>query len=138
MGHSRRGFLKSTLGAAWTAASLLEQAVFRAAHANAFAAANAGAKLFDIEKVADGVYGAVARPVPILNCNAVVFELSDGVLIVDTHSKPSAAAALAAQLKREVSGKPVKYVVNSHFHWDHSQGGAAYRKLSPKADVIAS
>jgi glyoxylase-like metal-dependent hydrolase (beta-lactamase superfamily II) len=46
--------------------------------------------------------------------------------------------ALVAQLRREVSNKPVRYIVNSHFHWDHSQGTPAYRKLAPQADLLAS
>ncbi len=50
---SRRGFLRNTLGAAWTGATLLEQSVFRAAAARA-QSPGAATALFDIEKVADG------------------------------------------------------------------------------------
>jgi glyoxylase-like metal-dependent hydrolase (beta-lactamase superfamily II) len=32
----------------------------------------------------------------------------------------------------------VRYVVNSHFHWDHTQGNHAYRAAEPKIDFIAS
>src|SRR3977135_2843827 len=53
--HSRRGFLKRTLGAYWTGAALLDQSMFRATHARAQATAGLPT-LFDIEKVADGVY----------------------------------------------------------------------------------
>jgi glyoxylase-like metal-dependent hydrolase (beta-lactamase superfamily II) len=134
---SRRGFLKKTLGGCWTAA-LLEQSVLRATHARALAADAPGDRLFDIEKVADGVYAAVARPAVVLNCNAAIFENSRDLLVVDTHSKPSAVVALVAQLRREVTSKPVRYIVNSHFHWDHTQGAAAYRKLAPQADILAS
>src|SRR6185436_9334150 len=48
-------------------------------------------------------------------------------LVMDSHSKPSAAAALVAQIKKEVTTKPVRFVVNSHFHWDHIQGNSAYK-----------
>jgi glyoxylase-like metal-dependent hydrolase (beta-lactamase superfamily II) len=135
--HSRRGFLKNTLGACWTGAALLEQAVFRATQARAMAA-DAHPTLFNIEKVADGVYAAIARPQVLLNCNAAIFENSSDLLIVDTHSKPSAVIALVAQIRREVSPKPVRYIVNSHFHWDHTQGTPAYRRTVPSADVISS
>jgi glyoxylase-like metal-dependent hydrolase (beta-lactamase superfamily II) len=84
--------------------------------------------------MADGVWGAVARPAVLTNCNAVVFERSDGLLVVDSHSKPSAAAALVAQIRTEVSPKPVRYLVNSHFHWDHTQGNQVYRQ----AQIISS
>jgi glyoxylase-like metal-dependent hydrolase (beta-lactamase superfamily II) len=137
MNYSRRGFLRTTLGAAWTSASLMDQAFFRAAAARA-QSKTAASNLFDIEKLADGVYAAIARPVMLLNCNAAIFVNSDGVLVVDTHSKPSAVAALTAQIRKEITPKPVKYVVNSHFHWDHSQGTISYRKTFPNAVVMAS
>lgn len=115
----------------------MEQAVFRATHARAQSLAPQP-KLFDLQKLADGVYMAVAKPVTVLNCNAVIFEQSNDLLVVDTHSKPSAVNALVAQIRAEVSKKPVRYIVNSHFHWDHSQGGAAYRGLPTRPDFIAS
>ena len=54
----------------------------------------ASAGLFDFKKVAEGVYGAIAKPTAMLNCNAAVVVNRDHVLVVDTHSKPSAAKAL--------------------------------------------
>lgn len=135
--RTRRGFLKTTLGACWTGAALLEQSVLRATQARAQATPNLPS-LFDIQKIADGVYAAIAKPVAVLNCNAAIFENSQDLLVVDTHSKPSAVVALVAQLRREVTSKPVRYIVNSHFHWDHSQGTSAYRRMNPEAHVIAS
>lgn len=135
--NSRRGFLKQTLGACWTSAALLEQAVFRAAQARA-QAPSAGAALFDIERVAAGIYAAVAHPAALTNCNAVIFENDRDLLIVDTHSKPSAVASLAGQIRREITTKPIRYIVNSHFHWDHTQGTPAYKRIAPHADVVSS
>lgn len=136
-GTPRRGFLRRTLGAYWTGAALLEQSVFRAAQARA--QANPGLPaLFDIKKVAQGIYAAIGRPTSQINCNAAVFEMSDGLLVVDSHSKPSAVFSLLAQIKREVSPKPVKYLVNSHFHWDHSQGNAAFKKAHPQVTILSS
>jgi glyoxylase-like metal-dependent hydrolase (beta-lactamase superfamily II) len=134
--HSRRGFLARTLGAVWTSASLLERSVLRAAQARAQSKAPQPV-LFDIEKVADGVYGAVARGRALINSNAAIFELADGLLIVDAHAAPSAVHALTAQIRREVTSKPVKYVVTSHLHGDHTQGLPAYRAIAPSADIIA-
>jgi len=70
--------------------------------------------------------------------NAAIFVNSRDVLVVDAHSKPSAAAALIAQIKKDVTTKPVRYLVNSHFHWDHTQGDAAYKTGGAKVDIIAS
>ena len=132
--HStRRDFLSNLLAGA----TILEAAFVRAAWARAQASAGA-APLFDIEKVADGVFCAVARAQALINSNAAIFVTSQDVLVVDSHSKPSAAAALVAQIKKEVTTKPVRYVVNSHFHWDHAQGNSAYRAGGAKVDFVAS
>lgn len=94
--------------------------------------------IFDLKPVVPGVYAAIARPQYKINCNAAVIVLDDGVLVVDTHSKPSAARALIAQIKG-VTDKPVKYVVDSHFHWDHYQGNEAYPAAWPQGvQIIAS
>lgn len=93
--------------------------------------------LFDIKPVADGVYAAIAKPAYKVNCNAAIIILDDGVLIVDTHSKPSAARALIEQIKK-LTPKPVKYVVNTHFHWDHYQGNEAYPSSWPAGVEIIS
>jgi cyclase len=130
--HSRRSFLAAALGG-----SVLEQAVVRAAQARALASDSLAA-LFEIEKVTDGVYAAVALPAPVINCNAVIFENANNLMIVDTHSVPSAAAALAAQIRREVSPKPVAYIVNTHFHLDHVFGNPAYKQAAPGASIISS
>src|SRR5881296_1996678 len=93
--------------------------------------------LFDIKPVADGVYAAIAKPAYKVNCNAVIILLDDGVLVVDTHSKPSAARALIEQIKK-LTPKPVKFVVNTHFHWDHYQGNEAYPSSWPAGVEIIS
>lgn len=94
-------------------------------------------QLFDIKTVADGVYAAVAKPAYKTNCNAAIIMLDDVVLVVDTHSKPSAARGLIAQIK-QLTDKPVKYVVNTHFHWDHYQGNQAYPSSWPSGVEIIS
>jgi cyclase len=94
-------------------------------------------ELFDIKPVADGVYAAIAKPAYKVNCNAAIIFLDDGVLVVDTHSKPSAARALIEQIKK-LTPKPVKFVVNTHFHWDHYQGNEAYPSSWPAGVEIIS
>jgi cyclase len=134
---SRRDFLRVLMGGALAGASILELAYHRAAWARA-AAPGSDSNLFDIQHLANGIYFAQARPQAMLNCNAAIFVRSKDVVVVDTHSKPSAAASLIGQMKREVTPKPVRYVINTHFHWDHTQGSAAYRRTGEKVDFIAS
>ena len=87
---------------------------------------------FDIKKIADGVHVAVAAPAYKVNCNTAIIESDDGVVIVDTHSKPSAARLIVQEL-RGLTTKPVRYVVNTHFHYDHTDGNQVY---AGKADII--
>jgi glyoxylase-like metal-dependent hydrolase (beta-lactamase superfamily II) len=84
------------------------------------------------------VYLARARAQAEINCNAAIFVNSADVLVVDAHSKPSAAASLIVQIAKEITSKPVRYVVNSHFHGDHTQGNHAYRATENRVDFIAS
>ena len=94
-----------------------------------------GQELFDLQKVAEGVYAALAVPRTPINCNAAVIVYDEGVLVVDTHSRPSSARALIQQIKK-ATDKPVRYAVNTHFHWDHAQGNHAYPVAFPKQVTI--
>ena len=134
---SRRDFLRVLMGGALAGASILELAWHRAAWVSA-AAPSSEPNLFDIQKVADGIYFARAHPQAMLNCNAAIFVRSQDVVVVDAHAKPSAAASLIGQMKREVTTKPVRYVINTHFHSDHTQGDPAYRLTGEKVDFIAT
>ena len=100
-------------------------------------AAASGQDLFDLQKIADGVYAAVAKPRTPINCNAAVIVYDEGVLVVDTHSRPSSAKALIQQIKT-VTDKPVRYAVNTHFHWDHAQGNHAYPVAFPRQVAIVA
>ena len=93
--------------------------------------------LFDVQKVADGVHVAVASRVYKVNCNTALIETDDGVLVVDSHSKPSAARIVLERL-RAITPKPVRYVVNTHFHWDHWQGNEVYPSAYGHVEVITN
>ncbi len=86
-------------------------------------AATAGAQSFDITQVAPGVYAAIGRAGVASNGAFIVNK--DDVLVVDTHFRPSWARDLIAEIKK-VTDKPVRYVVNTHWHNDHTQGNQAY------------
>lgn len=97
----------------------------------------AAQELFALEKVADNVYAALAAPRTPINCNAAVVVYDEGVLVVDTHSRPSSAKALIRQIAG-ITDKPVRYAVNTHFHWDHAQGNRAYPAAFPRQVAIVS
>jgi glyoxylase-like metal-dependent hydrolase (beta-lactamase superfamily II) len=90
-----------------------------------------------VKKVGDGVWAAVAAPAYKVNCNTAIIEDGDGVMVVDTHSKPSAARVIVERL-RQLTSKPVRYVVNTHFHWDHWHGNEVYPAAYPGAEVVTN
>jgi cyclase len=92
---------------------------------------------FELKKVGDGVWAGVAAATYKVNSNAAVIETNDGLVIVDSHSKPSAAQSLYKEVQG-VTKKPVKKVINTHFHWDHWQGNGVYAQGNPSLEIIAS
>lgn len=49
----------------------------------------------------------------------------DDVLVVDSHISPAAAWALREELKA-ITPKPIRFVVDTHFHFDHAHGNQIY------------
>ena len=92
---------------------------------------------FELTLVTSGVYIAVPRPQRWVHSNAAVIELEDGLLVVDSHGTPRAAEALIRRLRR-LTAKPVRYLVNTHFHFDHLQGNQAYLAAWPAGIEIIS
>jgi cyclase len=93
--------------------------------------------LFELKKVGDGVYAAIAAPRYKVNCNAAVIMTNDGVVVVDSHSKPSAARVLYSEIQ-SMTKQPIKKIINTHFHWDHWQGNEVYTSANPGVEVLAS
>jgi len=76
---------------------------------------------FQIVKVADGVYAAIAKSGGLASGNAGFVIGSEGVLIFDTFSTPVAIEELIAEIQT-LTKLPIKYAVNSHYHLDHTGG----------------
>ncbi len=92
---------------------------------------------FKIEKLADGVYAAIRTEPPGLTVNAnCVFIINDNdVVVVDSTLTPGTAREAIDALK-QLTKKPVKYVINTHWHDDHILGNAAYRDAFPGVEFI--
>src|SRR5712691_4529643 len=90
-------------------------------------------KAYKFEAVANGVYYATATGAMITGSNNVAIVGDRDVLVVDTGTSPAAARAFQEDLKA-ITNKPVRYVVNTHFHYDHTDGNQIY---AGKADIIA-
>ncbi|MGD9905124.1 MAG: MBL fold metallo-hydrolase [Vicinamibacterales bacterium] len=87
---------------------------------------------FDIRPVAPDIYHAVGTGALAVGCNASIVVNDDDVLVVDTHMSPGGAWALREELKA-ITPKPVRYVINTHWHWDHAHGNQIY---GPEVEVI--
>jgi glyoxylase-like metal-dependent hydrolase (beta-lactamase superfamily II) len=81
---------------------------------------------FVLESIGPGVWAAIDGPKHQAGSNAGFVVGDDGVVVIDSFFSPNAARALLAEI-RKVTPKPVKYVVNTHYHVDHTGGDAVFR-----------
>jgi glyoxylase-like metal-dependent hydrolase (beta-lactamase superfamily II) len=72
------------------------------------------------EKLADGVYRITGGYV------ALAVEFSDHVVVIEGGQSEARGQAIIAEARRVLPGKPVRYVVNTHMHFDHSSGLAPF------------
>ena len=84
------------------------------------------------EKVTDGVYYATASGTMTVGANSPIIVTDDEAIVIDSEITPAAARALVADLKA-VTDKPVRYVVDSHYHYDHALGNQVF---APDVQVI--
>jgi len=82
----------------------------------------------DVIKVRDDIYVISNVAVPGLTTALIT---NDGVLLVDDKFEIDHASIMAAL--KTVTNQPVKYVINTHYHADHSGGNAKLQAL----DVLA-
>ena len=91
-----------------------------------------------LERIADGVYVIVHDDAtdqwPHSNTGVVVTD--DGVLVVDATYLPSRARGDIA-LIRTVTDEPVRYLVYTHWHFDHNNGAVAYRDAYPGLTIVS-
>ena len=87
---------------------------------------------FTFNKITEGVYHAVGTGNLTVMSNATVIEGDTDVLVVDTQVSPGGAWALREELKA-ITPKPIRWVVNSHYHFDHSHGNQIY---GPDVEII--
>ena len=90
-------------------------------------------KAYKFEKIAEGVYYATSTGSMATGSNNPVIVGDRDVMVVDTGTSPAAARALMEDLK-VITDKPVRCVVNTHFHYDHTDGNQVY---AGHADIIA-
>ena len=90
-------------------------------------------KAFTFQQIHESVYMAVGTGNLVVASNGAVVINDDDVLVVDSHISPASAWALREEMK-EITDKPLRYVVNTHFHFDHCHGNQIY---GPDVEIIS-
>jgi glyoxylase-like metal-dependent hydrolase (beta-lactamase superfamily II) len=71
----------------------------------------------ETDKVADGVWYLTGG-----THHSVLVEMNDHLVVIDGPQNDERASAVIAEVKKTVPNKPIKYVVNTHHHFDHAGG----------------
>jgi cyclase len=84
------------------------------------------------EKVADGIYYATTSGTMNVGANSPIIVNNEDALLVDSEITPAAGRAIIDDAKA-VTDKPIRYVVDSHYHYDHAFGNQVF---IARAEVI--
>ena len=76
-------------------------------------------------EVAQGVWHVSGNGKVHTMSNVMVLVGEFDTLVVDSHVTPSASRALLASLP-VITDKPVRYLINSHYHFDHAHGNQSF------------
>jgi len=125
-----------TLGHGWMPANAQSQPQVQAQNPSAetsiktVSLQNAGLQL---QEIAQGIYALVASTdfppaspaLAIANGGIVIG--SDGVLVIDPFQTPELGELMISTVK-SLTDKPIKYVLNTHYHFDHTGGNSVFVK----------
>ena len=89
-----------------------------------------------VTKIADGVYVIHHRTTPFEGGNTTVVIGERGVFVVDSTQLPEVGRYDISEIKK-LTPKPVRYLLNTHWHNDHNSGNAEYMKAYPGLAIIA-
>jgi len=80
---------------------------------------------FTVKKIGEGIYAAIGADGGKAGSNAGFVVGSNGVVVIDTFEGVEPARALLAEI-RKVTKLPIRFVVNTHYHLDHTGGNAVF------------
>ena len=73
------------------------------------------------EKVTDGIWYITG-----VSAYSVLVEMKDYLIVVEAPHGEQRSMAVIGEVKKLVPNKPIKYLVNTHHHFDHSAGVRTY------------
>ncbi|HSE39545.1 MAG TPA: MBL fold metallo-hydrolase [Acidobacteriota bacterium] len=92
----------------------------------------------ETQKVADGVY--LFRTSPYgdvgMSGNCIAILTNESVVIFDSSATPQTASNILDEIKK-LTDRPVGYMINSHWHWDHWGGNEVFLAAFPKLQIIS-
>lgn len=90
---------------------------------------------FRLEQVARGVYAVLRNDPPGLMCdgNSGFIISADYVIVIDA---PESSIEVVKAIKK-ITDKPIKYVINTHWHDDHIIGNQVFKEAYPDVEFIA-
>ena len=98
----------------------------------------ADGRIIEKVEIAPGIYQFMTlRDAYVRQLNSLAIVNEDDVLVFDTNTRPSSAQLILDEI-RKITSKPVRYVVNSHWHPDHWSGNEVYARAFPGLQIIAS
>jgi glyoxylase-like metal-dependent hydrolase (beta-lactamase superfamily II) len=74
-----------------------------------------------VEKLADGVWYLTGG-----SHHSVAVEFADHVAVIEAPLNEERSLAVIAEVKKQIPSKPIRYLVNTHHHFDHSGGLRTY------------
>jgi cyclase len=80
---------------------------------------------FTLKPLGNHVYAAIGLPRSTAGSNAGFIIGDDGVAVVDSFVTAGAAKQLLAEIQK-LTKLPVKYVINTHYHLDHTAGNGVF------------
>ena len=118
----RRQFLK-TLG--WSASALLLSP--RVAHPSQRFKTPAlpESEHFDVVRVSESVFAVRGKPLSGIPTNTAVIVGDEALAVVDTHQRPSFDEEVI-RIVGQISDLPIRYLINTHWHQDHTLGNQAF------------
>jgi len=94
---------------------------------------------YSLTPISDGIYSFIAPEsdsgVVQGNCTLIIGD--DAALLVDSGQFPSLAQRMVADTKK-LTAKPVRYLVNTHWHFDHVWGNGVFRDAYPGLAIIST
>jgi len=87
---------------------------------------------YRFQEIRPGIYSAIGTGTLNVGSNSAVIVNTDDVVVVDSHITPEAARVMLREI-HTLTDKPVRFLVNTHFHFDHTDGNQVF---GPGVDII--